>query len=80
MNIDKIYHKYVLVIRRIFKYMKRNNIKEDTPEIRRSIFDKFSNNIEKFCILNLNLLDLSVFYDLFNRLMYDIYYRLNLIK
>lgn len=80
LNIDNIYQKYVRVIKRIFKYMKTNNINEDNSEIRKTIFDKFSPNIEKFCFLNFNLLDMSLFYDLFNRLMYDIYYRLNLIK
>lgn len=80
LNIDKIYQKYVTIIRRVFKYMKTHSIKEDTTENRQAIFEHFRNRIEKFCIVNLNILDISLFFDLHNRLMYDIYYRLNLIK
>lgn len=80
LNKDNIYQKYVRVIKRIYLFMKKRKIKKDNTRIRKNIFQNFSDRIEKFCIDNFKILDVSLFYDIFNRLMFDIYYRLNIIK
>lgn len=79
LKFDNIYHKYVLVMKRLVKIMRKENIQKDSSEIRIKLFEKISSRIEKFCILNFHILDISIFYDIFNRLMYDIYYRLKFI-
>lgn len=79
-NTDNIYQKYVRVVKRIYLFMKKRKIKKDSKRIRSNIFKNFRDKIEKFCIFNFHILDVSLFYDIFNRLMFDIYYRLNIIK
>ena len=79
LNEQKIYEKYSTLLRRIFIILKKNKIKFYSNKNRLKLFDFLRNNIEKFCLLNFFSADFSIFYDLFNRLMYDIFFKLKLI-
>ena len=80
---EKIYQKYFTIIKRIFLFCKQrieNNQIKLTKEFRNELFEKFRYKIEKFCMINFYITHPSVFLDTFNRTIYDIFYRLRLIK
>lgn len=80
LNEEKIYVKYSTLLRRVFIILKKKKIKFYSNKNRIKLFEFFRNRIEKFCLLNFFSADFSIFYDLFNRLMCDIFFKLKLIK
>lgn len=80
LNEQKTYEKYSTLLRRIFLILKKKRIKIYSNRNRKKLFESFRNRIEKFCLINFFSADFSIFYDLFNRLMIDIFFRLKLIS
>jgi hypothetical protein len=80
LNDDKIYQKYFRILKQVFIYIKRNQFVIENENYRIKLYEKFSFRIEKFCMLHFHTIDFSIFKDIFNRIINDIFIKLSLIK
>ena len=77
LNDFKTYEKYFRIIRIVRHHIKRYKIKYSNNIMK--MYDRFRDKIENFIYKNLNCIDLSLNFDIYKRLIKDIYFRLKLV-
>lgn len=77
LNDIKIYQKYIRIIRLVRHHIKRYKIKYSNNIMK--MYDRFRDNIEKFIYKNFGCINLSLNFDIYKRLISDIYFKLKLI-
>lgn len=76
LNDIKIYQKYFRIIRIVRHHIRKYKIKYSNNVMK--MYERFNIHIERFIMKNFGTIDLSLNYDVFKRLISDIYFRFKL--